>query len=111
MSSTRTSWRKALRHAAASVRPIPRKVADLLRQVVRVAQLVDQLELRLEPVGVPLFAGEDVLEQVAGAVVAVRDAERDAAVEPFDRVAFELQRGVELLARGLTDAQRSEPLQ
>ena len=62
-------------------------VADLLGEVVRVADLAIELELGLEPVGVLFLAFEDVLEQVAAAVVALVDAERDAAVEALDRVA------------------------
>ena len=53
--------------------------ADLLREVVRFADLAQQLELRLDPVGVLLFAFEDVIEQLTRAVVAGADTRRDPA--------------------------------
>ena len=45
-------------------------VAELLREVVGLAELADEAELGLEPVGVVFLAFEDLLEQLAGAVVA-----------------------------------------
>src|SRR5580658_9766927 len=43
---------------------------NLLRQVVDVAELLHELELRLQPVDVLFLAHEDVREEVLGAVVA-----------------------------------------
>ena len=42
------------------------------------------MELSLQPVGVVLLASKDLLEQVAGTVVPLVPAERDAAVETLD---------------------------
>jgi hypothetical protein len=41
---------------------------DLLGEVVRVADLTDELELRLEPVGVFLLALEDLVQELTGAL-------------------------------------------
>jgi hypothetical protein len=49
-------------------------VVDLLGEVEALAHLLDQRQLGLQPVGVLLFAFEDLLEQVAAAVVAELDA-------------------------------------
>ena len=56
-------------------------VLDLLGEVVGLAHLPDQLELRLDPVDVLLLALEDLLEEIARAVVAEAPAELDAGVE------------------------------
>jgi hypothetical protein len=57
---------------------------QLLREVVGFADLADHVELRLQPVGVLLFALEDFLEEVAAAVVAFFDAQRDPPVQAVD---------------------------
>ena len=67
--------------------------------------------MRFEPVGVLLLAVEDLLQQVARAVVALVPAQRDAAVEPLDGVLLEIESELELLAGVLTDLDGAEPLQ
>src|SRR5512132_1512606 len=54
--------------------------ADLLREVVRVADLTDELELALQPVGVALGVEEDALEELAAPVVTQAAAALDAIV-------------------------------
>ena len=56
-------------------------VVDLLREVEVDANPTDEFLLRLEPIGVVLFALEDVLEQVTAPVVTAFDTEGDATVE------------------------------
>src|SRR6185436_8472539 len=61
----------------------------LLREVVLLADLPDQLELGLEPVGVLLLADEDPREQVLGRVVARLARGVDALVQERDRRVLE----------------------
>ena len=53
---------------------------SMLREVGLDAERRDQAELGLEPVEVLFLAHEDLLEQLAGAVVVLLDAQRDRAV-------------------------------
>src|SRR6185312_11451310 len=89
---------------------IDRSVVYLLCEVVRLAELTDQFELRLEPVGVFFLAGEDVVEQFPRAVIALADAQRDAAVEPVDGFLLDVECQRELLGHGLADAHSAEAL-
>ena len=63
----------------------------LLGEVVGLAQLVDELQLGLEPVSVVCFAFEDRLEQVAGAVVALAEAQGDAPLQTADGFGLQLE--------------------
>src|SRR5205823_1168160 len=88
-SRTCTNWsRKAAPRASATAGS---RLLDLLRQVVGVAHLLDELELRLQPVGVILLAVEDVFQELARAVVAGGARRFDAGVEAHDRVLLHLQ--------------------
>ena len=78
---------------------------QLLREVVLEADLADRLELRLQPVDVLLLADEDVGEQLAGAVVALRDGQFDAAIEAIDR--FDLEGGSASNCSGTVSPMRS----
>src|SRR6185503_6251049 len=61
----------------------------LLREVILVADLADQLQLGLEPVGVLLLADEDLGEQVLGRVVGRLARSIDALVQERDRRVLE----------------------
>src|SRR5688500_431383 len=56
--------------------------AELFAEVHRLADARHQIELRLEPVRVLLLAVEDRLQQLAAAVVAALEAQRDPLPEP-----------------------------
>src|SRR5580698_4783519 len=64
-------------------------VTDLLSEVMVLAQLLDQRQLTLEPVRVVLLTFQDLREQLPAAVVAPLDTERNAWVEPCDRLFLE----------------------
>src|SRR4051794_3012052 len=91
--------------------PAVGSVANLLRQIIRFADLRDELELGLEPVGMVLFALEHLFEHVARAVVPAVEALADAPVEPVDRLPLEVERKGQLLADGLADPDRSQSLE
>src|SRR5690606_28179006 len=64
---------------------------DLLGEVVLLADLPDQLELGLDPVGVLLLGDQDPREQILGGAVAAGARRLDALVEELDRDALELE--------------------
>src|SRR3546814_11199159 len=74
---------------------------DMLGQVVGLAELLDEVELALEPVGVLLLVDEDRLEQLAGAVVARCGGGGDPVVEAREGLALELEVEPELPGGGL----------
>ena len=78
-------------------------LVDLLGEVALLADLADDVQLALEPVGAVLLAHQDLLEQLARAVVALLDAQRDALVEPLDGVLLEREIELVLLDRILAD--------
>src|SRR5262245_48145683 len=88
-----------------------RLAADLLRQVVLQPDLIDEGELRLEPVGVLLLAGQDVDHELEGAVVAERAHRLDAVVQELDGAALEVEVQVELLLYRLADVDLAESLE
>src|SRR5690349_25179149 len=53
---------------------------DLLRKVVLLADLADDVQMLFQLVGAVLLALEDVLQQLGGAVVTLAAAERDVLV-------------------------------
>ena len=55
--------------------------AHLLGEVDADAHLIDHVDLGFEPVDVLLFVDEDLLEQLARAVVTLLDRDRDRCVE------------------------------
>src|SRR5262245_23258950 len=71
--------------------------AHVLGQVVLDADLLDEAQLRFEPISMLFLAFEDLLEQVAAAVVAFGRACCDACVEPLDRSSLELEIEAQLL--------------
>src|SRR5204863_9907228 len=83
---------------------------DLLGEIVCLARLRDQRELRLDPVRVLLFAFEDVLEEVTRAVVAETARLLDPGIQRLDRRLLELEIETELLGHGLADVDLAEPL-
>src|SRR3990172_5003584 len=84
---------------------------DLLGEVVLEPSLLDERELRLQPVGVLLLVLQDVLEQVGRAVVRLRPAQLDALVEHRDRPLFQVKVDLELLVHALTDVDVPELLE
>src|SRR5688500_8834061 len=72
--------RMSMRRASAAVRE-DKLLFELLREVVGHADLLDLLELGLQPVDVLLLVVEDLLEQHAGSVVPLFPAQLDARVE------------------------------
>src|SRR5690606_38435831 len=89
----------------ASPPPAP-SVVHLLGQVVLPPELLDQAELRLEPVDRLLLLAEDVLQERPRAVVVERGSQGDAAVEPRDGVDLEGQVDLVLFHRVLPDPPR-----
>ena len=88
-----------------------RLLFQLLREVVLLADLANQLELLLDPIGVLFLGDEDALEQILRRVV-MRGARRfDTLVEERDRRVLELQVALELLADRLADVQLVVALQ
>src|SRR5215510_12305295 len=83
----------------------------LLREVILLADLADQLELGLEPVGVLLLSDQDPGEQILGGVVASLAGGLDALVQERDRRVLELKIALELLLDGLADAELVVALQ
>src|SRR5215813_3159100 len=82
----------------------------LLSEVVGFARLTDQLELSLDPVDVLLLGDEDVLEQLAAAIVAETAAALDAVVQCGDRGALEVEIDAELLGHGLAHVDLAQAL-
>jgi hypothetical protein len=85
-------------------------LVDLLGQVVLLADLFEQFELRLDPVDVLLLGDQDLLQQLARPVVTDRDCLGDRPIEPGDSVQFELMVEPQLLGHGLADLHLAEPL-
>src|ERR1700722_8342065 len=90
---------------------LPLSAANLLGQVVGLAELADQLELGLEPIGVILFAREYPLEQIPGAVIVLGHAQGDAPVQSGDGLALQIEAEGQLFDGRLSDLHRSQPLQ
>src|SRR6266508_3232348 len=86
-------------------------VADLLRQVERLAELLDGGELRLPVVEVAFLLGDHAGEELAGALVAELHAGADVAVEVADGGPFQLRRQADLLHGRLAHLDGAEPLQ
>src|SRR5262249_22317530 len=83
---------------------------DLLREVVAFAGLRDQRQLGLDPVRVALLSLQEVLEELAAAVVAQAPGRLDPGVEHADRVALELEIQPQLLRHRLADVHLAETL-
>src|SRR5262245_28453467 len=107
--------RQALAPRSTSAARVDRRTAallpELLREIGLLAELLDQAELRLEPVEVILLALEDVLEQVPRRVVSLGDAEGDRLVQPRDGVDLEIEVELELLRNRLADTHAAELLE
>src|ERR1700722_16109828 len=58
-------------------------IAELLGEVSLLPQVLDELELGLQPVDVILFGHEDAGEQILGGVVALVAGEADPVGEPL----------------------------
>src|SRR5690606_37141206 len=86
-------------------------VVEVLGEVVLEPDLRDDPLLGLDPVEVLLLVGEEVLEQLAGAVVALGDRELDAAVVALDRGDLGGEVQLELLGHGLADPDGAEALE
>src|SRR5262249_34293066 len=78
-------------------------VLDLLREVVLGADLLDELELRRDPVDVAFLGLQHVLEQLGAGDVALVAAQADAFAEALDRVVLHLEIELELLLHVLAD--------
>src|SRR4030095_10113138 len=91
--------------------PPPPSLVHLLGEVLRLAELLDQVELRLQPVDMLLLVFEHVLEEIAGRVVALRDAERDGLVQLHHRLALERQVVLQLLRYRFADTEPAELLE
>src|SRR5215475_4386343 len=78
-----------------------RRPRHALGEVELLAELVHQLELRLEVVDVLLFVREDLLEDVRARGVLLLAAHDDARLQPRHHLVLDGQVGLELLAQGL----------
>src|SRR5262245_36695010 len=85
-------------------------LVHLLSEVMCLSELLDQPELRLQPIRVVLFGVEDLLEELARAVVAERATQLDRIVQDLDRVFLEREVERELLRHRLTDVHLAELL-
>src|SRR5262245_2049776 len=90
---------------------IGHSLTELLCQVRRFSELVDEPELRLEPIDVFLFTDEHLGEERLGGVVLAIAAQRDGVVEAFHGAVLELEVALELLGDGLSDVERVEALE
>src|SRR5437588_1421588 len=81
-----------------------------LRRVQLLAQLLHQLQLRLEVVDVLFLVGDDLLQQDGAGAVLLLPAHDDSGLEPLHHLVFDGEIGLELLAQRLADAQREEAL-
>src|SRR6185436_3463645 len=88
---------------AATARPVASGLGaiDLLSEVVLGADLLDLVELGLQPVDVLLLAPQDLFEEGARAVVALGPGQLDPRVQTRHRVVLELQIVLMLLGNGL----------
>ena len=82
---------------------IARGALDLLRQVVLGADVLDLLDLGLEPVDVLFLGDEDPLEERPRAVVALLRREVDPVVQALDGVVLEVEVDLHHLGHGLAD--------
>src|SRR5262249_5349107 len=82
----------------------------LLGQAVGLPGLTDQPHLSLDPVDGRLLGDEDVLEQLAAAIVAETAAALDAVVQCGDRGALEVEIEAELLGHGLAHVDLAQAL-
>src|SRR5690242_14666083 len=91
--SSRPVTARGLRRACQAGRPrVPAlSLLHLLREVVRFADLLDELELSLEPVGVLFLGYEDLGHHVLGGVVVRLARDVDALVQEGDRRVLELE--------------------
>src|SRR5690348_10521385 len=71
---------------------------------------MDQLELGLDPIDVLLLGDQDLLEQLAAAVVAQAPATLDAVVQGGDGSALEIEIEAELFRDGLAHIDLAEAL-
>src|SRR5262245_3375622 len=100
------TWRRGGRRCQAGSAHRRRvSLLHLLREIVLLADLADQLELGLEPVCVLLLADEDPGEEILAGVVARLAGRLDTLVEKRDRGVLELEVALELFLDGLADAQ------
>src|SRR6185312_4439695 len=83
---------------------------DALRRVQLHAQLVHQLQLRLQVVDVLFLVGHDVLEEGGGGGILLFPAQDDGRLEPVHHLVFDGQVGLELLAYRRAGAHREEAL-
>lgn len=67
-----------------------RASVHLLGEVALTSELLDQAELRFEPIHGVFLVLQDLFEQGARSVVALRRGERDAAIQPRNGFLFEL---------------------
>src|SRR5690349_13967831 len=76
---------------------------ELLREVVLYPHLVNGVQLAFQPVNVVLLIGQNLVEQLARAVVARGHAQLNAVVEPLHCLVFQLQVVLQLLLHALAD--------
>src|SRR5947209_7137767 len=83
---------------------------DALRRVQLLAQLVHQLQLRLEVVDVLFLIGHDLFQEDGAGAVLLFATQDDAGLEPLHHLVFDGQVGLELLTQRLADAHREQAL-
>src|SRR5579863_9050098 len=88
-----------------------RRLTDLLGEVIRLPNLFDELELRLQPVHVVLRIHQDSRQELLASVVANVAAKLDALVELRDRLRLEGGVVSEDLDHGLPDRKLAQLLQ
>src|ERR1700733_13707912 len=87
-----------------------RRTRNTLSRVQLLAELVHQLQLRLQVVDVVFLVSDDAFQQEGAGRVLLLAAHDDTGFEPVQHVVFDRQVGLELLAQRLADAQREKPL-
>src|SRR5437879_9797076 len=92
------------------VRVLIAALFDLLGEVVLLADLSEEVLLRLEPVHVLFLVDQHVLEELAAAGIVLVPAELDAFVDALHRVVLDGEVELELLRHGLADVDLPELL-
>src|SRR5258708_32492215 len=99
------------RRSEAHVEPSKLTLTYLLREIMSVAQLRDELNLRLEPIHVPLRRHQNASEESFTAVVSGVTAGLDALIEPRHGPERQPEGGLQDLDNRLAHRKPGKPLQ
>src|SRR5262245_4107045 len=83
---------------------------DLFGEILLAADVLHEMELSLEPIDALLFVDEDLLQELAGSVVALLAAETDRVIQALAGFELELEVELMLLHRLFADLDRIQAL-